>query len=283
MKLISFANYNHGGLVNLKNSLQNGWEHVILGQGVKWESWQTRTKSYINYVSTLPENEVVVLCDAFDVLCLRSSDNFLEDFKSLNRKIVIGAETCCIGNCVPPIQWWRNENMDSKNECKYVNGGLIAGEASALKLMYQWGLNQNIVDDQMALGSYTNKYPHDVWIDIDQVLFLNDPGASTIYKFNKYNKNVKFPCGKTIKPYFIHFPGFSNTGSTPLRTLFSPSKMFKMGENYIIVGNAINGTKQINALPCNTKVVNISMWIERSIYLVLILVVIFAFVYVLRK
>lgn len=280
MKLISFANQNHGGLVNLKNSIKDGWEHIILGKGVKWENWHTRSKAYIDYLSTLDPKEVVVLCDAFDVLCIRSSVDFLTDFKSLDRKIVIGAENFCIGNCIPPVQWWNEEDVNFETEFKYVNGGLIAGECEALKLMYQWGINQNIIDDQMAIGNYANKFIQDVWIDINQVLFLNDTNATVKYIFNKYNYSIKLNDGRTIKPYFIHFPGFASVGSYPFLNIFKPSKMFKMGENYITVGNAINGSKQINALPCNKTVTTIAMWIERSIYLLLILLIVVALVYV---
>lgn len=285
MKLISFANQNHGGLVNLKNSIKKGWEHIILGKGVKWESWHTRTKAYIEYLSQLPKDEIVVLCDAFDVLCIRDNDGFLSQFKSLNRPIVIGAENFCLGNCVPPIQWWDYEKdvVSYETEFKYVNGGLIAGESHALQTMYQWGLDQKISDDQMALGQYANKFPENVWIDIQQVLFFNDTNATCKYVFNQHNYSIKLNDNRIIKPFLIHFPGFASKGSYPFLNIFNPNNMFKMGENYIKVGNAINGSKQINALPSNKTVCSYAMWAERAIYIFLISLVLIGLVYVFLK
>ncbi len=286
MKLISFANYNHGGLVNLKNSLTNkNWEHCIIGKGVKWEGWTTRSKSYISFLSQLNKDEIVVLCDAFDVLCLKSSDDFLNKFESLNRPIVIGAETACFLNCVPPTNWWLTEYGDvhTTSKYKYCNGGLLAGKVQHLITMYQWGLDQKIEDDQMALGRYINQFPENIWLDHEQVLFLNDPWGNTNYKFNVYNNSLLLNDKRTITPFFLHFPGFSGIGSTPIVTIFNPKSMFKIGKNYITVGNALNGKQQINELPVDKKLFTPTMWTERAIYLCVILLILIAIIFFVSK
>ncbi len=278
MKLISFANQNHGGLINLKNSLVNKkWEHCVLGKGMKWEGWLTRTNAYITFLNTLDPEEIVVLCDAFDVLCLRSSDGFLESFQSLMRPIVIGTETCCLGNCIPPTQWWLKEygEIHQDTDYKYSNGGLIAGKAEALIKMYQWGIDQKIDDDQMAIGSYINEFPSKIWLDHKQILFFNDVRGHTKYEFNKRNYSIKLN-DKLIKPFLIHFPGVALGGSLPLSGFLNPKRMFKMGINYITIGNTINGKQQINALPITTDVFTYALWGERSFYILLILLILIA-------
>ncbi len=286
MKLISFANYNHGGLVNLKNSLTNkNWEHCIIGKGVKWEGWTTRCKSYISFLSQLNKDEIVVLCDAFDVLCLKSSDDFLSKFESLNRSIVIGAETTCCGNCVPLSNWWLNEigDVHTTSQYKYCNGGLLAGKVESLLIIYQWILDKKIEDDQMGLGHYINEFPEKIWLDHEQVLFFNDGGAQKKYDFNKFNYSITFNDKQQITPFFIHFPGFSNTGSIPLLNLLHPKSMFNSGKNYVSIGNILNGKQQINALPMNKPLFLQTIWTERAIYLAIILLILIAIVFFVSK
>ncbi len=87
MKFVNFATSNHVGLENLTLSLskQTGWEHVVLGKGEKWQGFTSKMKHYMNFCLRLTD-----LADAYDVLCLRSQDDFLELYnKHAKDKIVL--------------------------------------------------------------------------------------------------------------------------------------------------------------------------------------------------
>jgi hypothetical protein len=58
------------------------WDYKIVGEGEVWEGWQTRMKAYRNYLYTLPDEKIVVLSDARDVVCVRSPRAFMDAFHS---------------------------------------------------------------------------------------------------------------------------------------------------------------------------------------------------------
>src|SRR6188768_2470942 len=130
MKVISFANQNHVGLENFKLSLSKckGWDQIIIGMGMKWQGWQTRMKMYKDFLQKLEnQDEIVVLSDAYDVLCLKESDDFLQLYNlHCDNKIIIGAECGCHpDNCFPPVQWWQENGIPLDFVRKFCNGGLI--------------------------------------------------------------------------------------------------------------------------------------------------------------
>jgi len=267
MKLIHFANKNHVGLLNLTHSLQPGWEQIILGMGIKWEGWKTRMKAYKDYLETLPSDEVVVLSDAYDVLCLRSSQEFLSTFSKFQKPIVIGAETQCDLNCHAPTHYW--EQCDIKGDRKYVNGGLMCGKARHLCDMWKWCLEKKFEDDQVGLGHYTDTFPDLVGLDVDSNLFFNDHRAITPYQFdsNTYALNYQ---NKVLTPFFIHFHGVNIMTSIPILHVFREKDMFQVGKNYKVVGNQINGFQHITAFPPDQRSLQLDLTIERICFWVVI-------------
>ena len=56
---------------------KNGIELVVLGQGVEWNGTKDKIYGYLNYVSQLSDDEVVVCCDNRDVIIVLSWVDFL--------------------------------------------------------------------------------------------------------------------------------------------------------------------------------------------------------------
>jgi len=269
MKLLTFANTNHGGLENLANSLHDSWEFIVLGKGVKWEGWPTRMKIMSEYLKqNVHSEELVVLCDAFDVLCLRPSFDFEKEFQTFQCPLVIGCENTCGANCHVPHNWWKFHGVDVSLEFKYVNGGLMAGKSSAIVALYEWALQHKYTDDQIAIGEYMDQFPDKITLDLHHVLFYNDFNANSQMKLLQDRSLQLTTPTRPITPFFIHFPGVKTLSSIPIRKLFN----IKGGENYNMVGTRINGNKHVTEQPCDTEIFCGYLWTERACYLFVVVV-----------
>ncbi len=293
MKLVSFSTSNHVGLENLKLSISkvNGWEHIIIGQNIKWKGWITRMKAYMDFCERQPnQDEIIVFSDAYDVLCLRSSDDFLKLYETHAKgKIVIGAEIGCHpGNCVAPDQWWSQNQIPEQYEhtidfggCvvsespRFVNGGLVAGPANKIAQMWKWALENAFVDDQIALANYTNEHVNLIFLDINSIFFFNDYNAISKYTFNE-DKSITDKNG-TKNPFFIHFHGITARNFIALK---NTKNLSEVGINYKEVGKQLNGDDHIIAFPADSRVCLV-IWIERSVFYIIIFILI-AFLVMVR-
>ncbi len=267
MKIVSFATSNHVGLENLKLSISkvNGWEHIIIGQGIKWKGWITRMQHYRDYCESLGD-EIIVFSDAYDVLCLRGSDHFLELYNQYAKdKIIIGAELGCHpGNCFPPEEWYNENDLDKNSVARrFVNGGLIAGPANKIFNMWKWAIENKFDDDQIALGNYTNSYPHLIFLDIESIFFFNDQNAVSKYEFDEKDNSIVEDL-KIKTPFFIHFHGLNINTSIPITT--KKKDLFEVGKNYKKIGLHVNGAEHINGFPPDTRSSQLGIWVERSAY-----------------
>jgi len=275
MKIVSFATENHVGLENLKLSLSkvNGWEHTIIGLNTKWKGWITRMQAYRDFCKNLEnQNEIIVFSDAYDVLCLQSSETFLELYQEFaNDKIIIGAEIGCAANCFPPTQWWSENDIQKDAKRKFVNGGLIAGSAKMIGTMWEWAIEQKFDDDQIALGHYTNTYPDLIFLDVNSLFFFNDHDAVSSYDIKEDNSLIEN--GKALKPFFIHFHGLNIHTSVPFTN--SKKTLFEVGKNYKKVGAQINGDDHITSFPPDYRSSNLGIWVERSGFFLLFFIFLF--------
>ena len=262
MKVVSFANVNHGGLVNLQNSIKPGWEHIVIGKDLPWKGWKTRTKAIIDYLTGLDKkSELIVLCDAFDVLCLRDSEQFEQIFSEFKTNVVVSAESICnMSNCFSPTQFWNARNITSKN--KYCCAGLVCGYADALLNMYQFVLNYE--DDQIGIGHFMNEQVNAISLDTEHQLFFNDNYGSMEYKLLE-NNSIEYE-NKIIQPFFIHFPGMNILGSIRIfHPFYTP---FESGKNYSRVGTQVNGDMFLEQNLASSNAYQTSAWIERSVFLI---------------
>lgn len=297
----SFANVNHPGLINLQNSIQKqgGWHHEILGTNVAWKGWMTRMKAYQNYCASLPKNQLVVLCDAFDVLCIRNGLPFESIFEQMfsdkqdqqdekkdvvkeeiqkeekkeppednrQRKIVIGVETGCDFNCYPPKNYYLKNNIDELlTNRRFVNGGLMAGYAGDLDEMWVWCISKGFDDDQVALGHYVDTFPERICLDMHSNLFFNDHLAETTYTFCCKENRIVYE-NQVLTPFFVHFHGLNINTSVPFFNIFKKEGLFQVGHNYKLIGNHINGDKQINQFPPDKRGLILGVTIERGVYI----------------
>lgn len=203
------------------NTLKNNkWDYVLIGKDEKWEGWITRSNAYMNILKTLPSNKIVLLTDARDVICCRSSHAFMDAFRSFSSDLVVCMELICdsrlaresdyVGmQCHSLRNYWKYHSIQVPKR-KYVNNGLIAGKVSKLIEMLQYGIDNKHIDDQFSLGSFVNKYPACIATDSDADIFHTSC-------FGAFSGLLDINLQKTDSPtfaelfgraaFFLHIPG----------------------------------------------------------------------------
>ena len=92
MKAITVATSASGYFETLKESaLLNNYELHVLGFGMPWKGFGWRLNTILDYLKTLPDNEIVIVIDAYDVIFLRDSTELEKEFLDLNAKFLCGA------------------------------------------------------------------------------------------------------------------------------------------------------------------------------------------------
>ncbi len=216
----------------------HGWNSVFIGKGEVWNGFSNKINGYAKYINSLDDTQVVVITDARDVICVRDSSAFMEGFHEFKRDIVVSMELFCGGKfdvddnythpqCVPLTHYWKANGVISPAR-KFVNSGLIAGTAKALKHMYAWVLEKGFTDDQYAFGSYMNAFPDRVAADTEAILlhtstFGVNAGIQSIHIQKNDSPTLAEVYGRGA--FFLHFPGMSGTGQAiiyeTVRTLVS--------------------------------------------------------------
>lgn len=199
----------------LKNDSLKNDNVTILGNNETWRGWKWRCIKYVDFLSTLENNELVVFCDAFDVLCLNNNMiEFEEKFESFKADIVFSKEWWC-GS---PKNCGKTRIFDAN-----VNAGFISGRAHALKSMYTEILSKHFVDqnfdDQLEIAHWIDQnLKHTLKIDTDELLCM------TIHILDM---NVSLR-----KAHFAHFPG----------------PLLKLGlfPHYDIIGKTLKVPHQVN-------------------------------------
>ena len=86
--IITFANHRNSFLDEWEESVKRqNLQYKILGNGVKWEGWATRTNIYLHYLETLNPDKIIILCDGFDLVFLANEDEIMEKYKKMEKPL----------------------------------------------------------------------------------------------------------------------------------------------------------------------------------------------------
>ena len=218
---------------NTKNLIETiekyNYSYKILGEGMEWDGWYGRFKSYFKFISTLDENEYILICDGRDVLLNNQLPvDFMKKAESLcniEEKIIFGAERHCC--CYIPEEYGRlpcmdrdenindiyikfmkeevyKENPNYEYDYYFLNFGVFFGKVKNILWMFSHlDMHENLDDQGMAYIFYY-KYPEKIYLDANQILIGNNghEDCDLIWENDKFKNNTT----KTY-PIFLHFPG----------------------------------------------------------------------------
>jgi hypothetical protein len=240
MKLVTVATHSQGYFPFLLQSCKRFNANLeVLGWGQKWQGFQWKFLLMKEYVSTLPDDEIVCFIDAYDVLLLRPLEELEETFKKLlcvtNKKIVVGCDQTnndYIHNFV--LYWVFNKCQD-----KHLNSGTYVGYVKDIRIMLNGIIelsNNPKSDDQVSMIQFCINNPYKIYIDSDSILFL----TITTY-LDKIDSNLVILNGelsyKWTKPFILHCPGNSSMNNiiSKLGYHITMDEMNSYEKNYIYV------------------------------------------------
>ena len=215
---------------------KNNWQHIFIGEGIKWNGFIDKIKGYYNFLvnSNFSDDKIVIFSDSRDVFCLKSPDFFIEQIKDIiENKIIISAEMFLLGhmdwtetqistaisktkdhfyNGVPLKEYWDFHKINPIPFRKYLNSGLIIGKSKHLKTSLKWILDNNIRDDQLGFSMYTNKFPDLVHLDYDAYILhtMSSYVCGSLYD-NDIQKLDALSFNELLgfSNYFLHIPGYN--------------------------------------------------------------------------
>ena len=166
-------------------------------------SFGKKLKGYHRYLQQIPEDEVVLFIDAYDILILANEKTIVDKFLSMGAPLVIAAETNCF-----PFSHLSSHYPLSPTKFKYLNSGSYLGYAGFIRRIYD-GLSPipDDIDDQGLLSVYFLHHPDKFLLDYTCQLFL------TLYQVDKKelvldskNKSVRSLTTES-EPCLIHGNG----------------------------------------------------------------------------
>jgi len=202
MKIIVYATHSFGTFETLKQHP----DIIVLGYGTKWQGFIERTRVVLEYLSTLPDDEVVVIIDGFDSY-IKKTEGLLEEFQNMDCKILFSLNN----SGLPKIIHKYIEKKINPTTCKdnlVINAGLMMGYVAYLKLVWQTMLGPSN-DDQRNLNIACKDFSF-FKIDTNHIIFencsnLNEVNTSQAY-FCQIPASISFSRSiRAIQEYYEYF------------------------------------------------------------------------------
>jgi hypothetical protein len=217
----------------------NNWEYVFINTGIEFTGVVDKINGYYSYLKTLPDEKIVIISDARDVLCCRSPRAFIDGLNHLNKsenKLLISTELYLLGQMnwtqeqinekikqnpnyfyqgTFLTKYWEYYKYETLPDKKYVNSGLIAGKVSQLKHMFNWIIENNYTDDQLGVANYVNNFPQFINLDITNEMLHTSTFALNGGVYDIHIQKRDCPTIAEIlgfSSFFLHFPGLNSKG-----------------------------------------------------------------------
>lgn len=272
--IVTFANKTPTNYITSLNKF--GYNYKIVGHGEPWKGFvESLIKGIQKYLKEaldsgeIDDNTIICKTDAFDVLASGPPNEFIHKFLGFNKDIVFGAENVCMAdvNCVRKQSHRKLRDKNNQiSELRYINAGFYAGYPRAILKMYDYIINLNEPDDQIAAGKFS------IYLDKTQELsYTLDVDSELVYNILNFVKSYDMKNGriyfKNETPCFVHNPHL-NQLNTVGEYLFR--------ENYKPITSFEKFAKVMN----NAK--NNIGWFIPYIVILIILIILIIFVSILK-
>lgn len=199
---------NHKNLNELKKSLNKQKYPFKILTAKKWTGFGLKIQTIYDYIKTLPDNKIVIISDARDVLCVNYDVHSLfNKIKNIvQEKIILSTEIgCCVnfqqnlGNYrtksgkvlkrtyeegTPNSKNWKSffnmhaerNNIKHKNVHKkniHINAGIYIGTVKNIKTIYSIMNPNDKEDDQILLSEMFYLFPNKFVLDYNRNIISN--------------------------------------------------------------------------------------------------------------
>jgi hypothetical protein len=209
-------------------------EPIILGWNEKWIGPGKKLTMIRDYIKNLPEKEIVIVVDPFDVIFLCGIDEIENKFNRISSSFLCGALN--LGRLTATVYNYEFNKTGIKlpltpTNYNFLNTGTWisrAGYAQYLidELVDKYNMNDNSMDQQLLTGIYIRKLYN---VDIDwkceifhNLLFKDFITRRADLKDLKFSDNRVLNTASGSKPCIIHASGNANMKELALRLGYSP-------------------------------------------------------------
>ena len=170
-------------------------ETINLGKGVDWKGGDMnksggghKVNLLREYISMLPDHDVVFFSDAYDILFSSSLDEITGRYLELKHNIVFSSERFCWPDEKLATQIIStNQTIEPYNDTpyKYLNSGMFIGTVKHLRELLKEIPNDS--DDQLYYQKEYISRRHDIVLDLEGYIFTCYDPQVTVKKGQLYN------------------------------------------------------------------------------------------------
>jgi len=166
----------------------NGLAIEVFGLGEPF-TLDNKLRHCMAFIENLPDDDVAMFVDAYDVLLLAGEEKILDAFLSMNEPIVFSGEAKC-----HPYKQVAAKYPESPTKFRYLNSGSYIGYVKDLKRVFAAMLPiPPGSDDQALFTLYMLYHPGEIAIDYYCKLFLTlHRVADQQVKFDLNRRNLRF-------------------------------------------------------------------------------------------
>jgi hypothetical protein len=169
---------------SVESAIRYNYELVILGWQVPWRGLSQKLEAARKYAASIPENDLLLFTDAFDVLYTSDALNIVEIFLKRNYTILFAAECGCWPHVMDEPRVCQTGYPLSPTPYRYLNSGTWIGYAKNAKIMLEEviqlaGNNFGNANDQKLVADMFISGKHGIQLDyyceIFQSMHRTDP------------------------------------------------------------------------------------------------------------
>lgn len=164
-----------------------------LGNNVYWEGTDMtqeggghKVNLVKEYIQNLPDTDVVLFTDAYDVLYNENIETITRRYLGFKKKVLFAAEDTCWPDetLSSKFENWPRNNEEYYTKYQYLNSGVFIAEVGELKSMLSDSTISNSQDDQLFFQRLFLSGDYDIGLDYEGYLFqCHEPEIS----FNDVN------------------------------------------------------------------------------------------------
>ena len=166
-----------------------GIDIVNLGNNVEWKGTDMsgpgggmKVNLLRDYLKTLPDNDVVLFTDAYDVFYADNLETITERYLGFNCKVLFSAEQYC----------WPDADLEhvfpnAPTKYRFLNSGTFIGEVGELKRMLDTDSVDDDGDDQLYYQKLFLSNEFDIQLDYEGYIFQTHEANTTLLDGQLFN------------------------------------------------------------------------------------------------
>lgn len=160
----------------IESAVRHNYELVILGWKVPWKGLAQKLDAAYKYSLTLPDDDLMLFTDAFDVLFTDQSEKILRIFLNRGYKILFAGECGCWPHIMENPKICRDMYPVSPTPYRYLNSGTWIGVVKhvremLLAVIHDAGNNFENANDQKLVADMFMSGKHNIQLDYHAEIF----------------------------------------------------------------------------------------------------------------